>query len=119
MADSSRDILSSDRDDMLPLGWVPGAKFRLTPRKGDHHRFYAKLFDGNPQEPLPDSMLMWDVDAEHRIAGIFINEDWTTVQFRPHPTTYPDANVWVRVRHLKNGLLTWLYRWWAANRQPR
>ena len=63
------------RDAMMPLGWLPGAEFRLANISGDVHLFYMELFDGNPQEPLPDSMLMWDVDAEHRIAGIFINED--------------------------------------------
>ena len=52
----------------------------------------------------------WDVTAAHRVTGIFITEEWTTVQFCPQPDDYPNVKVWTNVRH-------W-YRWWAAIVNP-
>ena len=93
-------LVSSDRDVILPVGWVPGNAYRLTPLGRLRHLFYAAPFEGLPQEPLPKSLIMWDVYAAHCIKGIFITEVWTSVQFCPQPTTYPDSRVWVIVRHL-------------------
>ncbi len=87
------------RDAMMPLGWLPGAEFRLANISGDVHPFYTELFDGNPHKPIPQDVIWWDVTAVHRITGIFITEDWTTVQFCPWPTGWPNSTVWVRVRH--------------------
>ena len=100
----------AERDKMLPLGWGPGANFRLTPIDGDDHQFYTEPFEGNPNKPLPQTFITWDVYAVHRITGIFITEDWTTVQFCPWPTDYPNSKVWVRVRHLNT--------WWAEIVNP-
>ena len=93
-------LFSSDRDVILPVGWVPGNAYRLTPLGRLRHLFYAAPFEGLPQEPLPNTLIMWDVYAVHCIKGIFITEDWTSVQFCPQPSIYPDSRVWVRVRHL-------------------
>ena len=111
------------RDAMMHLGWLPGAEFRLT--QGVHrsrdgtlwsntwgfvHRFYFDPPDDNPHQPIPQADIWWDVAAVHRITGIFITEEWTTVQFCPQPDDYPNVKVWTNVRH-------W-YRWWAAIVNP-
>ena len=83
----------AERDAMMPLGWLPGAEFRLANIDGDDHLFYLELFEGNPHKPLPQKFIAWDVYAVHRI---FITEDWTTVQFCPWPTDWPDAKAWVQ-----------------------
>ena len=88
------------RDAMMPLGWLPGAEFRLTSIDGDVHQFYTELFEGLPHMPIPQRNILWEVTAVHRITAIFITADWTTVQFCPRPTDYPKSSVWVRVRHL-------------------
>ena len=89
---------SSHRDVILPVGWVPGNFFRLTPLERHRHLLYAAPFEGLPQEPLPNTVIMWDVYAVHCIKGIFITQDWTSVQFCPQPSIYSDSRVWVRVR---------------------
>ena len=41
-------MLTLSRDIMLPLGWVPGAEFRLENIQGGDHLFYMELFEGLP-----------------------------------------------------------------------
>ena len=41
----------------------------------------------------------FDVTAEHRITGIYFDQEWTAVQFCPAPRRYPDVKVWTNVRH--------------------
>ena len=114
MRDASCNDAFAMRDAMMPLGWLPGAEFRLANICGFVRRFYRELFDGNPHEPIPQADIWWDVTAVHRITGIFITEEWTTVQFCPQPTDYPNVKVWTNVRKQ--------YLWWAelvgCNRQP-
>ncbi len=94
-------MLTQSRDIMLPLGWVPGAEFRLENIQGGDHLFYMELFEGLPHLPIPQRNILWEVTAPHRITAIFITADWTSVQFCPRPTDYPQSRVWVRVRHLQ------------------
>ena len=94
-------MAAEQRDAMLPLGWVPGAEFRLANIDGGDHLFYMEPFEGLPHMPIPQRNIVWEVTAVHRITGIFITDDWTTVQFCPRPTDYPKSRVWVRVRHLQ------------------
>ena len=109
------------RQALMPLGWLPTAEFRLT--KGVHwcrvqgkrtsrantwgfvHRFYYNPPDGNPHHPILRDDIWVDVTAVHRIAAVFITEEWTAVQFCPQPAEYPNEKVWTNVRH-------W-YEWWA------
>ena len=108
------------RDALMPLEWLPRAEFRLTKgvrwsrahgkrrRANIHgfvHRFYLDPPDGNPHNPILQDDVWWDVTAVHRITGIFISEEWTSVQFCPQPVDYPNVKVWTNVRH-------W-YTWWA------
>ena len=46
-------MLTQSRDIMLPLGWVPGAEFRLENIQGGDHLFYMELFEGLPHLPIP------------------------------------------------------------------
>ena len=94
-------MLTQSRDIMLPLGWVPGAEFRLDNIQGGDHLLYMELFEGLPHLPIPQRNILWEVTGPHRITAIFITVDWTSVQFCPRPTDYPQSRVWVRYRHLQ------------------
>ena len=94
-------MLTQSRDIMLPLGRVPGVEFRLENIQDGDHLFYMELLEGPPHLPIPQRNILWEVTAPHRITAIFITADWTSVQFCPRPTDYPQSRVWVRVRHLQ------------------
>ncbi len=108
MADAHLDL-------MLPPGWIPGSYFRLTagvrPRRdgslrantrGFVHRVYDGPPDGTRRLHLRRS---FDATAEHRITGIYFDQEWTAVQFCPAPVRRPWEKVWTNVRHRND--------WWA------
>ena len=90
--------MATHRDLILPPDWSPGAEFRLTAgvhrchdgtlranTRGFVHRMYAGPPDGTPHWPIPRIQMWFDATAVHRITGIFINEEWTAVQFCREP----------------------------------
>ena len=106
------------RDRILPPDWSPGAEFRLTAgvhrchdgtlranTRGFVHRIYAGPPDGTHRRPIPRIQVWFDVTAVHRITGICFDQEWTAMQFHPHPDLRPWVKVWTNVRH-RNA-------WWA------
>ena len=111
MADAHLDLL-------LPPGWIPGAYFRLTAgvhrrrdgslranTRGFVHRIYDGPPDGSCRPHFRRSQVWFDVTAEHRITGIYFDQEWTAVQFCPAPRRHPDVKLWTNVRHRNH--------WWA------
>ena len=111
MADAHRDLL-------LPPGWIPGARFRLTEgvrrcddgalranTNGFVHRIYHGPPDGSPRRHLQIDEVWFDATAKHRITGIYFDKEWTAVQFCPAPDRRPLEKVWTNVRHRNH--------WWA------
>ena len=111
MADAHRDLL-------LPPGWIPGARFRLTEGvrrcddgalRANTHGFVHRIYDGPPDGShrlhLRRTQVWFDATAEHRITGIYFDQEWTAVQFCPAPVRRPWVKVWTNVRHRND--------WWA------